>query len=322
MRGIFNILEKTQSLTSFFGSDYLDFEDWLHVDSMYRSRALDLPGIGHCMVPCVDLANHAAGDDTVANYEKDADGDAVLLLREGKRVDVGAEVTITYGDEKGACEMLFSYGFFDDDAQSAETLFLSLTIPNDDALQTVKMKISNCPPGFKLIDTGDGGTEWTGDFIWLLCVNEDDGLRFETARTVDGASEIEAFFRDDTLSGGAGQLHSLLSNTELWDVYRLRAITLLQQRVFDQLQALYTTQDDADTTPHGDGTDVREAPYGFAMTLRRLEFELMERAYEEFEMQKMQLAQSPVVVRYLAEMNEAPRPASSGAVGEAEDDFS
>ncbi|KAK3716010.1 hypothetical protein LTR37_006740 [Vermiconidia calcicola] len=289
---------------------------------MYRSRALDLPGIGYCMVPCVDLANHAAGDATVANYEKDTDGDAVLLLREGKRVDEGAEVTITYGDEKGACEMLFSYGFLDDNAQSAETLFLSLTISNDDALQTVKMKIADCAPGFKLIDIGDGGIEWTGDFIWLLCVSEDDGLRFETARTVDGASEIEASFGDDSLSGGAGQLHSLLGKTELWDVYRLRAITLLQQRVFDQLQVLYTTQDDADTVPHGDGTDIREAPYAFAMTLRRLEFELMERAYEEFEKQKMQLVQSPVVVRYLAEMNGAPLPANSGAVGEAEDDFS
>ena len=60
--------------------DHIGFDDWLQVDAMYRSRALDFPGIGHCMVPCIDLANHAPGDSTTAIYEKDEDGNAILLL--------------------------------------------------------------------------------------------------------------------------------------------------------------------------------------------------------------------------------------------------
>ncbi|TKA83332.1 hypothetical protein B0A55_00640, partial [Friedmanniomyces simplex] len=56
--------------------DTLTFDDWLQVDAMYRSRALDFPGIGHCMVPCIDLANHAAGEATTAIYEKDVEGNA------------------------------------------------------------------------------------------------------------------------------------------------------------------------------------------------------------------------------------------------------
>lgn len=263
--------------------DHLNLDDWYQVDAMYRSRALDFPNIGHCMAPCIDLANHASGEDTIAIYERDADRDAVLLLREGKEVKEGAEVTITYGDEKGACEMLFSYGFLDENMESAEALFLSLTIPDSDVFQRAKINIADCAPGFKLIDAGDEGIDWTGDFIWLLCVAEDDGLRFELAQTLEGESEMEAFFQDRELQGGAGELRTMLAATDLWDVYRLRAITILQQRVLDQLQLLFRTQDEVDASPHGGGTEVRETVYESAMTLRRLEFELMEKAYETFQ---------------------------------------
>lgn len=268
----------------------LEFDDWLQVDAMYRSRALDFPGIGHCMIPCLDLANHSAGEGTIAIYEKDLEGNACLLLRDGKSLKQDNEVTITYGDEKGACEMLFSYGFLETERQSAETLFLSLTMPEDDPYRRAKASIADCAPGFKLIDAGDGEIDWTGEFIWLLCVSADDGLRFEIARAYgeDGADEeVHGFFGDHELSstGGAAALYALLGKSELWDVYRLRAISILQQRVFDQMQVLYSTQDDIETVPHGEGTEVRTQCYEQAMQLRRLDFELLERAYEDFEKQ-------------------------------------
>jgi hypothetical protein len=40
-----------------------------------------------------------------------------------------------------------------------------------------------------------------------------------------------------------------------------------------------------EAVPHGIDTDVRQQAYDQAMQLRRLEFELMERAYEDFENQ-------------------------------------
>lgn len=263
--------------------DHLDLDDWLQVDSMYRSRALDFPNIGHCMVPSVDLANHAAGEDSIAIYEKDANGDAVLLLRDEKLVHEDGEVTITYGDEKGACEMLFSYGFLDGNMQSAEMLFLSLTLPDNDPAAEAKMKVADCAPGFKLIDVGDDEIDWTGDFVWLLCVNFDDGLRFELARTTDGDEEVHAFFQDEELLDGAAHLRRLLANSNLWDVYRLRATAILQQRVFDQLQVLYRTQDQFADVGHGEGTEVRDGSYDNAMKLRELEFDFMNTAYEWFE---------------------------------------
>ena len=74
---------------------YLTFEDWMLVDAMYRSRALEFPGIGDCMCPCVDMANHASGELTAALYEADDSGNGLLLLRDQKDVPEGGEVTIT-----------------------------------------------------------------------------------------------------------------------------------------------------------------------------------------------------------------------------------
>jgi hypothetical protein len=78
----------------------LNFEDWMLVDAMYRSRALEFPGVGDCMVPCVDMANHASGAATAAIYETDDDGNGILLLRDGKNIPIGGEVTITYVQSK------------------------------------------------------------------------------------------------------------------------------------------------------------------------------------------------------------------------------
>lgn len=238
------------------------FDDWLQVDAMYRSRALEYPSYGHCMAPCIDLANHTPHEGTIAVYETDASGNAILLLRPGKSLREGEEVTISYGDEKGACEMLFSYGFLESDRESAETLFLSLAIPSEDELRAAKMEIADCAPGVKIVDAGDGEVDWKGEFVWLLCVNADDGLRFEIARTVDGEEVVQAFFGETELTGGAAQLYTLLGKSEVWDVYRLRAVAILQQRVFEQLQALYGSQDDLEAVEKGEGTEVRERRWG------------------------------------------------------------
>jgi len=74
----------------------LDFDDWKQVDAMYRSRALEFPGIGDCMVPCVDMANHASGELTRALYEANGDGDGLLLLYNGQELKAGDEINITF----------------------------------------------------------------------------------------------------------------------------------------------------------------------------------------------------------------------------------
>jgi len=83
---------RPRKIANFF---QLTLDDWMRVDAMYRSRALEFPGVGDAMVPCIDMANHASGDATAALYEVDGDGNAILLLRDGKQIPTNGEITIT-----------------------------------------------------------------------------------------------------------------------------------------------------------------------------------------------------------------------------------
>lgn len=47
---------------------YLELDDWMQVDAMFRSRALDF--LGNCMIPGIDLSSHAAGEATNAFYDR------------------------------------------------------------------------------------------------------------------------------------------------------------------------------------------------------------------------------------------------------------
>lgn len=80
-----------------------------------------------------------------------------------------------YGDDKGACENIFSYGFLEDTMSSANAMFLNLDIPDDDPLRPAKIHVCNTAPGFLLLEKADH-IDWEGDFVWLVVVNEEDGM--------------------------------------------------------------------------------------------------------------------------------------------------
>ncbi|KAF2199462.1 SET domain-containing protein [Delitschia confertaspora ATCC 74209] len=268
------------------------FEDWMSVDAMYRSRALEFPRIGDSMVPCVDMANHASGDATVALFESDEDGNGLLLLRDGKDKRAEEEITITYGDEKGACEMIFSYGFLEDNVTSARMMFLNLDIPGDDPLRPAKIAVNSAAPGFRIFEKEDGITAWESDFIWLVCVNEEDGLDFKFMQTVDGDQEIMTFWGQKELENTL-KLKSLLQQEPLWDVYQLRAVCLLQDRVERQIETLEEMGEPEK------GPTIREVPWQLAGRLRKLEGSMLERCRRDLEDQKTKLLDSGVVRQYL-----------------------
>ena len=255
----------------------LTFNDWKVVDAMYRSRALELPGTGHAMVPFLDMANHESGDHDAALYDTDLDGNAVLTLRDRKSLKADDEVTITYGDDKGACEMVFSYGFLEDTMTSARELFLELDIPDDDPLKLAKKAVLKSAPGFKLFEK-DGSIDWVGNFVWLSCVNEEDGLDFRVLQTNDGEKELKVYWKDDELTDVA-ILRSLLEADPVWDVYLLRAIATLQGRVEQQLVSL----GNGSPSPTISELDVDKNVGQTIMRLRRLEEQTMLRAYQHFE---------------------------------------
>ena len=257
----------------------LSIEDWKAVDAMYRSRALDLPGKGHAVVPFIDMANHASGDCTVALYETDSDGNALLLLRDGKTLNTSEEVTITYGDEKGACEMLFSYGFLEENMRSCRELFLELNIPEDDPLKLAKKRVSKTAPGFRLFDR-EGVTDWEGPYIWLLCVNEEDGLEFKLLQRTDGDTDVQALWKGREIEDMI-QLQDLLRGDAMKDVFLLRAISILQSRVEDQLVRMENSKNLL--LPMRQENENHVGSYPNIMKLRDLEETLLLQAYEEFE---------------------------------------
>ncbi|EKG20692.1 hypothetical protein MPH_02047 [Macrophomina phaseolina MS6] len=284
----------------------LSFDDWLQVDAMYRSRALEFPGIGDSMVPCVDMANHASGEATAALYETDSDGNAVLLLRDDKELGKGDEITITYGDKKGACEMLFSYGFIEDSMASARELFLDLDIPDDDPLKRAKLHVNNSAPGFRVFDSDDAGatagsTSWQSDFVWLLVVNEEDGLEFEVAQTTDGGRELRVYWSGSALEEPEKLAHALKAHP-MWDVFRLRAVALIQDRIEGQLRLLYGAEDEVQAAPRGEGAGIRGRVWSLATSLRTLERDLLERAYGNLEEEKEKLIETESVQQYLQAM--------------------
>ena len=260
----------------------IDFDDWKQCDAMYRSRALEFPGIGDSMVPVIDMANHASGKGTVALYETGSNGDALLLPIDRKQLNVGDEVTITYGDSKGACEMLFSYGFMEDSMTTAREMFLDLEIPDDDPLKRVKNVISTAAPGFRLHDDGSS-TSWESDYIWLICVNEEDGLSFQIAQSNDGEQELRASWKGSEFDDIA-MLKSKLLVDDMWDVFQLRAVSIIHARIMFQLELLLKTDDEANSAAHGD-VAIRSRPHCHALKLRSLERVLLDKACRDLEEQ-------------------------------------
>ncbi|KAI9734604.1 MAG: hypothetical protein M1834_002205 [Cirrosporium novae-zelandiae] len=272
------------------------FDDWKLVDAMYRSRALDLPRTGHAMVPCIDMANHASGDETIALYETDDTGDGILLLRDGKTLHKDDEVTITYGDDKGACEMVFSYGFIESAMQTAKEMFLDLDIPDDDPLKRAKNAIAGAPPGFRVFDSGES-VDWEGPFVWLICVNEEDGLQFGILQSTDGERELEATWKGDKLSDSF-QLRDMIRQDSRWDIFKLRVIVTLQGRVESQMASINASEEVIQTVQQQAGID--HVACDMALKLRQLEWDLLSKAYLKFEVQKNELLESETVRDYLA----------------------
>jgi hypothetical protein len=175
-----------------------------------------------------------------------------------------------YGDDKGACENIFSYGFLEDSTTSAKVMFLDLEIPDDDPLRPAKAFVSTAAPGFRIFDK-DNGVDWESDYIWLVIVNEEDGLDFKLRQTIDGKREIQAFWRERELDDTVN-IRQYLQEDPAWDVFQLRATVLLQNRVDAQIEAIQAVQGTRQEA------SMRAAPWKLAERLRSLELDMLTRA--------------------------------------------
>ncbi|KAE8373269.1 hypothetical protein BDV26DRAFT_71365 [Aspergillus bertholletiae] len=264
-------------------------DDWKYVDAMYRSRMVDLPSSGHAMVPCIDMANHASENTVNALYEEDTDGNAVLQLRLGQKPHASEEITISYGDDKPASEMLFSYGFLETERKSGKQIFLNLDIPQDDPLIMAKKRICKAPPGLRLFDAPTAernSTSWDSPFVWWLCVNQEDGLEFEVLQTNDGGRELKVSWKGEELKD-PNNLQALLAQDPLWDIFQLRAVVTVLDRLESHFLILRETQIMVEEISHNEDMLAlfRPGVYNTINSLRELEGKLLEKGIEDLAQQ-------------------------------------
>jgi hypothetical protein len=152
---------------------------------------------------------------------------------------------------------------------SAKVMFLDLDIPDDDPLRPAKIYVSKVAPGFRIFEK-DGTIDWESDFIWLVVVNEEDGLDFKIRQTTDGKRDIQSFWKERELD--TVKLREHLGQDPLWDVFQLRATVLLQNRVDAQIETLKQSEGirREDT--------MRDMPWRLAERLRSLELDMLKRA--------------------------------------------
>lgn len=248
--------------------------DWFLVDAWYRSRVLELPRSGTSLVPCLDMANHSSQAN--AYYEETPQGDVVLLLRPEAKFESEEEITISYGAEKPAAEMLFSYGFLDPSASAAHSLTLPLSPLPGDPLGKAKVHIFTGVPSV-LIRKVDDKVEWASPFAYISCLNEEDGLHFKLLQSADGDTELRMFWQEEDVTGKDESFEALVSGHELCHVFGLRVNMVISQRIQEQLERLHETPD----IPEGPSSPNPHAVS--AQELRRIERDLLEQALSTLE---------------------------------------
>lgn len=254
----------------------LTISDWILADAWFRSRCLELPQTGPALVPCLDMVNHASGDEATAYYDQNTDGDVQLLLRPGTRISTGGEITISYGDAKSAAEMIFSYGFLDKNVTTTTSLTLHLDPLPYDPLGRAKAMAFTDAATVRFYKE-NGLIKWESSFVYLMCVNEEDGLDFKVLRELDSdRSPLRVFWQEQDVTDETDQFERLIEPHPMRDIFHLRAAVLLQDLVVQRGEELVA---------HDNETDVDNDDNAQALTqrLRRLEQTLLEAAYDSLE---------------------------------------
>lgn len=284
------------------GEASASLQDWILADGWFRSRCLELPGLGVAMVPGLDMANHSVCP--TAYYEVDDKADVLLSACPSRDASCGREVTIAYGQAKSAAEMLFSYGFVDGNAGG---LTLPIAPPPDDPLAKAKLAVFDRSPVVRL-SSEDGVINWESPFAYLSCLNEEDGLGFRLIQDTAGDRQLRLLWQDEDITGRASELEKLVQNHDLYLVFRLRAVSVVHELVETQLARIRHVP----SQPLG----ARDACLAAASALREAETGLLKAAAGALEREKSTLLDHEDVTRYLASM------ANEEGQDEDEDDFS
>lgn len=258
-------------------------DDWVLADAWYRSRCLELPRSGTAMVPGLDMVNHSG--EATAYYEEDGNDDIVLLVRPGHQVISGQEITISYGDAKQASEMLFSYGFIDSE-NIVDKVTLRLDPFPDDPLAKAKLHVFHGPPTLMLSRKGtESGKEassakWCSPFVWLMCLNEEDGLSFQLLQDTEGGRQLRLLWQGEDVTDRADDFETLIRHHELCQIFKLRAVAVLHEKVEEQLARINSGPSDDQLEPLQEAGLLRQDCITAAKMLKDVERNLLTSALE------------------------------------------
>ncbi|KJK83085.1 hypothetical protein H634G_01213 [Metarhizium anisopliae BRIP 53293] len=310
-----------------WSGEEVSLEDWVLVDAWYRSRCLELPRSGTAMVPGLDMVNHSS--KATAYYEEDDHDNVVLLIRPGCPVRSGEEVTISYGDAKPASEMLFSYGFIDPN-NIVDKLTLRLDPFPDDPLARAKLRISNSGPTLTISRKGTEGSQgassvvWRSPFVYLMCLNEEDGLSFQLLQDTSGHRQLRLFWQGEDVTDQADDFETLIQGHDLCPVFKLRAITVLHDKVGEQLTRISRGPSDDELEPLQAAGLLRAECIAAARILKDVESKLLGHALEALDNERTNLLANDHVVAYLGSKEDYPigQEAQATAANDDADDFS
>lgn len=232
------------------------------------------------MIPCVDMVNHSS--QASSYYERKSDNNLVLLLRPEVQIDAGSEVTISYGSSKTSAEMLFSYGFIDEDS-TTQGLTLSLEPFPDDPLGKAKVAAFSKPTTLRIFDK-EGAVQWESPFLYFMCINEEDGLEIQVLQQNDGSrGQLKVFWQGSDVTGATQDFESLTSDHPLKDVFKLRVIAMLQDRIRQQLRCICLFEIEDAVQALGSTASISQDRYRSAIQLRKSEMAILKQAFNATE---------------------------------------
>ncbi len=255
--------------------------DWILVDAWYRSRCLELPHTGNAMVPALDMINHS-GTPT-AYYEQDPEGTVALHIRSASAVRDTEEICISYGEAKPAAEMLFSYGFIDEQSP-AQQLTLSIEPFADDPLAKAKLHVFDGPSTATFIYDGTD-CRWHSPFAHLMCLNEEDGLEFRILQDPSGGRQLRLFWQETDVTEDAHSFEEWTQDHPLRALFALRVVAILQELVVSQTERLGSAPDFEDIRPLLDADIIQRDYVESVAVLKRKEAGLLEAAASMLEVQ-------------------------------------
>ncbi|KAK9328749.1 hypothetical protein V1520DRAFT_204197 [Lipomyces starkeyi] len=295
----------------------ISFEEYVRADWLVASRVMELPigdepGLG--VVPLIDFANHSTPFHVNARYE--ITDDAVKLVSLPGQVAPEDEVLISYGPNKGTSEILFTYGFLID-SEDAGCESVKMRVRDGGVLQLVYGR-----PPVAEFDVREGEVTWECEFLWLLCVTEEDEFEVSVAQKVEGPPDVDISIRGRTLSGVRGQAaveavkEAYGSDEKMKDVLELRRVLILEKWVSGWMEDLAGVEvrecveaDEhiAELEDEGKGSWKEKDPVDEIIeTLRQREERVYLLVLQVLEKRKKDLVESDTVLSYLAAQDEKP----------------